>query len=215
MKNGIRCNGEAQRDVARKVYVADILSSDENELGRLNEERFKKVKVFGTVLDKKLFRSDTKVEYAFASIDDGSGFVIRLKAWGADVVLLDEAELGTTIDVVGRVKHGKDEVYIAPEIVRRIDDPNWEIVRELEIVEDHLREGKARLRNGDSTAHRLSDLKSEILQTVGRIGGNTGIDYDELLTYIKHFSEDEVKKGLRELLSEELIFEPRPGRYRT
>nr|MDO8099865.1 hypothetical protein [Candidatus Njordarchaeota archaeon] len=88
-------------------------------------------------------------------------------------------------------------------------------MRELEIIEAYLKEGKAGLRSVDPTAHRISDLKSEITETVGRIGGNTEIQCIELLSYIKHFSEDEVKKGLRELLSEQSIFELRLGRHKA
>jgi len=40
---------------------------------------------------------------------------MMLKVWGADTALLDEAERGIVIDIVDRVKHAKDGVYIAPQ----------------------------------------------------------------------------------------------------
>jgi len=51
----------------------------------------------------------------FVSIDDVTASAIRLKVWGADSALLDEAELGIIIDDVGRVRYGKVWFTLSPK----------------------------------------------------------------------------------------------------
>ncbi|WXG45595.1 MAG: hypothetical protein WED05_02685 [Candidatus Atabeyarchaeum deiterrae] len=197
---------DPDNNVARRVYIADIVLSGSTASGNINAERFTKVKIFGTLMSKRNFRSDGKTDYTVITVDDGSGLAIRIKAWGHDTKLLDSFAQGAVIDVIGRVRYGKEEIYIIPEIVKEIEDPNWEIVRELEIIREYLKLKKARIRS--------PDLKSDILDIIDRIGGNIGIEYNELVKLIKQPDEEEIKKALRELINEGLIFEPRLGRYR-
>ncbi len=85
----------------------------------------------GTVIDK-FVREDQS--YAVLRIDDGSE-TISLRAWREGVPELDRFNMGDLIDALGRVREFGGEIYLAPELVLKVEDPNWELVRELEIID--------------------------------------------------------------------------------
>jgi RPA family protein len=198
----------------RRVYIVDITQSNKSRSNSTGFENFNEVKIFGTVVSKRIYRSEGKVEYGVLSVDDGSGSTIQIKAWGNTTATIDRFQQGELVDVVGKLKQSKNEIYVVPEIIRRLDDPNWEIVRELEIIEGYLRRSKARIRGADLPDRQTVNLKSEIVGIVDGEGGSTGIDYTELVKCIKHSNEEEIKKTLNELLDQGIICETRPGRYR-
>jgi len=94
--------------------------------------------------DKEVFRANiigviTSKEQAANSpspmlrIDDGTGRVI-LRAFDTNG-LLDAAEIGSMINVIGRPRAFSGEVFIVPEILRKIEDPRWIEVRKRELSE--------------------------------------------------------------------------------
>lgn len=128
------------RPTAYKLKIEDIVhgeykrSMDGAEPSLLltpwNDE-VTRVRVMGTIVDK--FIRDDK-SYATLRLDDGSG-TIRLRAWGKDVPRLDCFKVGDIIDVIGRVREFEGEIYVATELLVPVEDPNWELVRELEIIQ--------------------------------------------------------------------------------
>lgn len=143
-----------------------------------------------------------------------AGQLLRSKLGENRTATLDRFEQGGLIDVIGKVKHGKDEIFIVPEIIKRLDDPNWGTVRELEIIEDYLRRSKARILSPARSHYQKVNLKAEIIGIIDKEGGSAGIDFTELIKCIKHSNEEEIKKTLNELLDQGIICEIRPGRYR-
>jgi len=91
-------------------------------------QRLSRVRVLATVVDK--FVSENK-RFASITLDDGSD-TIRCKMFNATAIF-DGIETGTTVDVFGKVKEYQDEVYIIPEVIKVAEDPNWELLRELEL----------------------------------------------------------------------------------
>jgi len=100
--------------------------------------RLSRVRALVTVVDK--FTSDTK-KFSSITLDDGTD-TIRAKAWNS--LILDDVEMGDTIDIIGKVKEYQGEVFLAPETLRKIDDNNWEILRELEIKNQEEEFGQKR-----------------------------------------------------------------------
>jgi len=104
-------------------------------------QRISRARVMATVIDRYLSNDQT---YAALWLDDGSE-TIRLKAWREDVKSVADLKIGELVDVIGRVREYEGEVYLVPEMISRVDDPNWELVRELEILRARrqaLMEGK-------------------------------------------------------------------------
>jgi hypothetical protein len=196
------------------VYIADLKVIHRNGSGDSEFEDFGQVKIFGTILSKNIYRTEGKVEYGVLLVGDGSGSTIQIKAWGNGASALNKFEQGELIDIVGKVRHGKNEIFLVPEIIRRLDDPNWRIVRELEIIRDYLRRKRAKMQRPVQANAKEADLKTEIISIIDMKGNSTGIDFTALLKCIKHSNEEEIKKTLNELLDQGMICEIRPGRYR-
>lgn len=91
-------------------------------------QRLSRVRILATVVDK--FVSENK-RFASITLDDGSD-TIRCKMFNATSIF-DGIDVGKIVDVFGKVKEYQGEVYIVPEVVKTLEDPNWEVLRELEL----------------------------------------------------------------------------------
>lgn len=128
------------RSTAHKVKIEDLVNGEykhtpEGEPNKLItpwEQELLRVNVIGTIIDK-FVRDDGG--YATVTLDDGSE-TIRAKAWGEDVEEMEEYEIGDLVNVIGKVREYEDEIHLVPEIIRELEDPNWELLRELEILEN-------------------------------------------------------------------------------
>ena len=89
-----------------------------------------RARILGTVVEK-FVREDQG--YAVLRLDDGTE-TITIRAWKEGARELISFNPGDLIDVIGRVREFEGEVYLVPELVLRVEDPNWELVRELEIL---------------------------------------------------------------------------------
>lgn len=127
------------RSTARKVKIEDLVHGDyvntpegePNHLVTPWDQKLLRVNLIGTVIDK-FVRDDGG--YATLHLDDGTG-TIRAKAWSEDVEEMEKFEVGDVINTIGKVREYEEEIHLVPEIIREIEDPNWELVRELEILE--------------------------------------------------------------------------------
>jgi RPA family protein len=73
----------------------------------------------------------SKEGYASITIDDGTE-TIRAKAWGGEASSLEKVQVNILALIVGKVKEYQGEIYVSPEIVRELDDPNYMTVHQLE-----------------------------------------------------------------------------------
>lgn len=137
------------RSTANKVKIEDLVNgeythSPEGEPNYLItpwDQELLRVNIIATVVDT-FVRDDGG--YATLHLDDGTG-TIRAKAWSEDVSEMEEFEVGNIVNVIGKVREYDGEIHLVPEIIQEIEDPNWELVRELEILENRkklLKEGK-------------------------------------------------------------------------
>jgi RPA family protein len=197
-------------------------------------DRVVRARVLGTVIDK-FIREDKS--YGTLRLDDGTG-TIQARAWGADVANLDQFNVGDVLDIVGRVREFEGEVYLKPELIIRVEDLNWELVRELEIIKSR-REALARgvkpklppkleprilpveapapktgLEKPESPPLEVpEDLKDRVFLTLKESGGEEGIHVLEIAEKLK-LSTGVVESAVRALLAEGKIFEPEAGKFK-
>lgn len=95
--------------------------------------RVSRARVMATVVSK--FVSEDK-NFASVTIDDGTE-TMRAKSFGT-TKFFDNVNLGDSVDVIGKIRYYNDEIYIAPEIVIKITDPNFESLRRLELVKQYM-----------------------------------------------------------------------------
>jgi RPA family protein len=118
-------------DLMKGQYIRSIGGPEPSHLLTPWGQRVIRARVMGTVVDK-FVREDQS--YAVLRLDDGTE-TISIRAWREGVPELNRFNVGSTVDIIGRVREFEGEIYLAPELILPVNDPNWELVRELEIVE--------------------------------------------------------------------------------
>jgi len=164
--------------------------------------RTSRVRVMGTIVD--IFRSELS-DYMNFTLDDGTG-TIRVKVWSEKPVI-SEIRIGDIVDVIGLVRLYRDEVYLIPELVIKVKDPNWELVRELEL---HL---FSFLRIGEFYVTRKVSLHKNILKILDSLDMGDGVPKETLEKFL-NVSGDELERELDILLREGIIYETNEGAYK-
>jgi RPA family protein len=227
-------------DLVKGEYIRSIGGTEPSHLLTPWGQRVTRARVMGTVVDK-FVREDQS--YAVLRLDDGSG-TVSIRAWRDGVPELSRIEVGSTIDIIGRVREFEGEVYLAPELIIPVEDPNWELVRELEIAE-FRREALSRgARPGGMPRVALKPAQLSIqltppLQAAEPALGEEEPPLPEVPEEIKkriilaiekldrgsgasssevsnelNLPQPQVEDALRVLLVEGEIFEPQAGRFR-
>jgi len=92
-------------------------------------ENGEKVRVMATVVSKFISNDGN---YSTLTLDDGTD-TIRVKGWREDARTIDTFEVGDIVDVIASVREYDGEIYLSPLTMRKVEDPNFEPLRELEI----------------------------------------------------------------------------------
>lgn len=127
------------RSTARKVKIEDLMNGtytetpegEPNHLETPWEEELLRVNLMATIVDKYITEDGS---YGTLHLDDGSS-IIRAKAWAEDVEEMEKYEVGDLVTVIGKVREYEEEIHVVPEVIRKVKNPNWELVRELEILD--------------------------------------------------------------------------------
>ncbi|MFX1597448.1 MAG: OB-fold nucleic acid binding domain-containing protein [Promethearchaeota archaeon] len=237
-----------KRATAFKLNISDIIygTYHKSEEGNFLDTRYGlkilRTHIMATVIEKFESNSEstpsdaTRKDYATLTVDDGTG-VIRIKAWQEDTNLIKSINIGDIIDIVGRIREYEDELYLMPEAINKVVDPNWELVHELEIIEAKREYLPARpapsksemaeedtkdsyiVRELETTEETKAEMESKVslqgtlFELVERYREN-GVSAEDLFQELSEFSKKDIKGALISLIKEGAIYEPRPGYYR-
>jgi RPA family protein len=86
----------------------------------------RRVALVGLIVDQY-----SREGFASITIDDGTE-TIRAKAWGGEAGSLDKVQMNILALIVGKIREYEGELYVVPEIVRELDDPNYLTVHKME-----------------------------------------------------------------------------------
>jgi hypothetical protein len=128
-------------DIVKGQFMRSAEGGEPDYLATPWGQQISRARVIGTIVDKYVSEDQS---YAALRIDDSSE-TIRLKSWRQDVSKVTNINVGDLVDVIGRVREYGGETYLVPDVIVTVSDPNWEIVRELEILaarKQLLNEGK-------------------------------------------------------------------------
>lgn len=232
-----------QRQTAFKLRIADILAgniiaNDRFKFVELGDKRIVRVNLIANVIDK--FISETEKKYAGLTLDDASG-QIRVKTFGEDISKFEGVEIGDSISVIGVLRYFNNELYVLPEIIRRLD-PKWLVVRKLELGQGAEYTAQTNIQtqiksnnitsDGQETGkvdgqkmniERIEDERdkegmSEKARIKNEIMGmlkeeNEGVDIDKIIMALK-FDTDGINQVITEMLEDAEVYEPKPGRIR-
>jgi RPA family protein len=199
-------------------------------------EKISRVNLVGTVTDKFLSEDEN---YSAITIDDGSES-IRIKGFREKVGFLKNLELGDLVLAIGKIKEFGGEIYVNAEIVRKINDPNFENLRKLEILEKLIQQKKIveeikiladktseeELKNYVKQKFDLDeeslrtilefkqiekvDYKPKVRELIESLDRGDGVEISKILD-LCNLPENIIENVINELLSSGVLFEPKPG----
>ncbi len=202
----------AKRWTAYKLNIKDlsIEKYDENQFLNHKNKKVRRVRIMGSVVSK--FLRDDK-NYGFLVIDDGTE-TIRVRSFEDNINLIEKSEIGDIIDIIGKIRKYEDEIYIIPEIIKKIEDPNWFILRKLELIKQNkgvnvdlnLKENKLKDDLKEDT-HR-----EKIVELIKKFDLGDGVEISKIKEEYK--DSKKVDDIIKELLNEGELFEPMPEKIK-
>lgn len=214
-----------QRMTAKKVRIYDVINGkwvkkegmEPSYIETSYGDQLSRVRIMGTIVSKFLAEDGN---FASITVDDATD-TIRAKTFKT-VKPLDAAEVGDIVDVVGKVREYNEEIYIIPEIVLKIRNPNMELLRKLEIMTQLKKHGSIKQKVVASAPApeeqeekvepaEKEDLRKKVLEKIE--ASVEGISYSEVIGGMSA-PEEEVESVINDLLAEGICYEPTPGKIR-
>jgi len=236
-----------QRLPAKKVRIKDVLNGKffygdkESLIPSYLVTRYGikvgRVNLIGTIVDK--FIND-KENYLFFIIDDGTG-EIRVKFFNESAKRNKSFEIGDLVLIIGKIREYLGEIYINGEIIRKIDDPNFETLRKLELARIIIQQKKL-IKEMKSMRERMSeeefekylkskgiekevadvmlnyseteeDYKQRLIYLISELDDGEGVEIDKILE-ISKIPPEIIESSISKLLDEGYIYEPSPGKFK-
>jgi len=219
---------KGSKDELKPNYVID-------KFGR----KISRVNIIATVIDKFLSFDNS---YMTITVDDGSGS-IRVKFFGEDVKNNSEIKVGDELLIVGKIKEYNEEIYISPEIIRKVEDLNYISFRRLEVLKNilHSKEIVDRIKGlvlkggieavkssvynfgldeesldfilSNELEDKKTNLEEIVINIIKNLDNGDGVDLDKILKE-SGLKESEADYIITKLLDEGIIFEPRVGKFK-
>jgi len=210
------------RLTAYKIWIASLINSPyvnnpgefEPNYIKVNGKEISRVNVIATVVNKYISDDGT---YVTIIVEDGSS-QIRVKSWREDTLLLKNINVGDTILLIARVKNYQNEIYLLPEIIKKVN-PNWELVRKLELLKEY---GKPKLeqvtqikeeiipnteiQNIEEITFSSTNLRNELLNLIEKNEDKNGISLEEMKLEL-HKDVTEIYNILEELIKEGQVYQ--------
>ncbi len=211
------------RQTAVKVWISNLVNgtfvtntTDDPNHVLSGNSRISRANLMGVIVQK----SAAKVlNYDYVTIDDGSGR-ITARAF-ENRQLLADFQIGDMVNILGKPREYGTEIYLVPEIARKIDNPLWLEVRKQELA------GLPQLTDTTPTPPKKQAEKTEettaeedtiltphdtLLQLIRTLDEGSGVDVNEILSQTRI---DQAEKILQTLLMRGDVFEIRPGKVKV
>ncbi|MFO7796854.1 MAG: OB-fold nucleic acid binding domain-containing protein [Promethearchaeati archaeon] len=199
----------------------------------------KRVRIVATIVDKREFinssgnqeeelfedkdSTNSRVEF---DLDDGTG-LIRAILWRVNPEDYNDYSEGDIVDIIGLIRRWEKYTSISPEIIKKIQEPNFLLLRDAEIIH-RIETGDIaeipEIQEGDNNLDELTDeididslfsdeennlttKKEEIFELIEEYSQNgEGIAFNIIKEKLD-ISEEELKNYLRELEMEMKIYQ--------
>ena len=226
---------EAQiRQTAYKVWIADLVNGEYISPGgewvpnyvQINDKKVSRVNIIANSIAK--FQNEEGT-YISLTLDDGSDN-ITLKVWNEDTKILEDINIGDMILTIARVKQYNNQVYLVPEIVKKLEKSEWIILRKKELMEEYgervqtekveekVEEEPIITEQPNIQEETVEENSSEserqkLLSIIEKTDSGEGVDITQLATE-SNLGEQNTNNLIQDLLKEGEIFEIKPGRIK-
>ncbi|MDP3917022.1 MAG: OB-fold nucleic acid binding domain-containing protein [Nanoarchaeota archaeon] len=220
---------QIQRQIAYKMWFSNLSNGNFVQGSKspdgfspsyveLNNKRISRVNVIATVVD--IFKSEDGNYFSF-TLDDGTA-TMRIKAFNEDTNALLNIEKGDMVLVVGRLREYQGEIYISPEITRKIMDPNEELVRKSELLKNIGRPEEFKHQKNMQTVQAIiketprepahEELRQRVIDFLSE-DEESGIETSAIAKKIQK-DDTTAEAVIKELILEGEIYENKPGHYK-
>lgn len=206
---------QQKRQIAYKVRIKDVLTGEyiKEEGWTPNyvlsgDKKLSRVNIVATVISKDLGEGLNSV-----TLEDGTGRITAREF--EDSGQLGRVEVGEVVLVIGRPREYGQERYLLPEIMKKIQNYKWIMVRQLEL--GPIEKTKPTIEEQEKEVAEEPELMKpsekmfdeRIIEYIRKKDEGEGAELDEFL------KQEEGKKQVELLLKEGEIFEVKPGRYKV
>lgn len=223
-----------ERMTAVRASISDIVRgrfSEDNGAHVMSpfDVELRRVALVGFVVDKYHRDADADGKrFESITLDDGSD-TIRVKVWGEeDASLLEGVKENILALVIGKIRKYEDEVYLVPEIVRELKDPNFmglhlmqryqAILTRSGVIMPVTAESDQQLLTQSKTSAKaasLSGVTKQILNYIELHATPEGVYIKDIVSFFEgkgHQSMD-IQMKVFDLVADGLISEVDPARY--
>ncbi|MGY5859102.1 MAG: OB-fold nucleic acid binding domain-containing protein [Candidatus Thorarchaeota archaeon] len=194
----------------------------------------RRVAIVGFVVSK--FSSEPeegKKKITSVTLDDGTD-TIQINVWGEEEsALLDGVKQDILALVIGKVRKSRnpkyeDNIYLVPEIVKEIKDPNYMALHLLERYQAILTRsgtspdapsdpGQQQLTTiiGDPSPTTVTGVTKQVLNFIELHASPEGVNVDDVVAFFEPKGKDaiDIQKRIFKLIEDGLIEEISPSRY--
>ncbi len=195
-----------------KVRMSDIVNGefvkqDEQSFVRTKSgKELSRVRILGYVVEKFVSNDGN---YAVLTLDDSTE-TLRAKFFQQYVSSIKDVNVGDLIDIYGFLREYEGEVYLAPLITKKTIDPNYEVLRKLELGAQELGGTGAQIEGAAGEPPSELDLEAAILMKIAELDTGAGVKIVSLIQTLK-LSEDRALELIRNLLIKGDLYEPKKG----
>ncbi len=198
-----------KRWVAYKMLLKDIHSGNFTEDGFLliGSKQIIRVNIVATVVSKYISEDG---KFGSITLDDGTD-TIRVRFF-EDTSQIENIEVGDIVRVIGRLRKYEDEVYIVPEIIRVLDDPNYEIINKLEAIKHRVIVSKPE-EIVEEEIEIITSPKEDVIKAIKELDMGEGVEIKQIAEAL-NIEEKVIEDIVAELMADGDVYEPKPGKVK-
>jgi hypothetical protein len=208
-----------KRQIARKLWIKDILAGTyikeegmkPNYVILADNSRASRVSLMGVVL------AVSQEGLPSLTLDDGSG-TITVRAFEPSAMLA-AISVGDAVIIIGRPRQFGSEMYVLPEIARKLPDLAWLEVRKRELTAVPLPvalQAVQQVAAPNTVSEEVVDdsfaFTESVLGAIRSLDTGTGADIDSV---IEQIGAKDAEKTVQFLLQSGDIFEVSPGKLKV
>jgi RPA family protein len=205
-----------ERMTARKAEIRDLMSGswvkkegmEPSYIVSPSGEKLSRVRLMGTVVGRFVAEDGN---FASITLDDGTD-TMRVKTFKT-AKPLDTVNPGSLVEVIGKVREYNAEIYVIPEVVTAITDPNLLILRQAELAAKAkgLKENPLKAEEPVQETADENALRKQILDVIA--GNPEGVEYSAIPESVSA-PEAQIESVVNDLLAEGICYEPTPGKIK-
>ena len=204
---------QQKRQVAHKIMIKDLLEGryikeegwNPNYIKLKDGREISRVNILGAVVDKLPIKN---INQQSVLIDDGSAN-INLRLF-EETKLFDNIKIGDLVIIIGKPREFNKQIYLVPEIIKKIEDTNWIKLRRLELNRKKPKV-KEILKEESLIEEEIITEDNDILSIIKTKDKGNGVDINDIIINLKNKN---IEKIINDMIKIGELFEIKPGKIK-